>query len=1409
MRNGRILATLLCAFILTSTLTAQTPFDVDPEYIFYTGGTDSEQHPVLRADRSGHIILAGNTVSADFPLHPPVPGVSTGGAVVVKFRQHDGEIVFSRQLISQARVHDVGIGRNDDIVLFLEGNIDALLTPDARLRTRTRGALVVIDCIGEVSYASYVPVDGLREFVDMDVDGCGNIYLLAHTYESPPMATQDAIFPRNQGSEDGFVMKFSGVDHQLVYATCFGGDGHEEFMHIAVDDSSFAIFGVLFRGSGYPLVNAMQSKIAGKFDFVLSRISSDGQRILYSTYLGGKDEEHWNTSSAFSRRMRFDSHGNLYLVGESRSADFPITDTIPGMAQGALDIVLCQFSHAGQLRFSARVGGTENEGASEIDVDDCGQVMLTGWSSSSGFPLVQPLMQEPRSFLSVVDTRTADLRFSTALGMLMSPTITLDDSTLYLGGTAGLQGAFNESLPPTPGYPGPNPTGTDFLVSALVMPALCPRCDWNGDESEHAGIAAELEMRDTLLIDMRRQFVQPPVFEAKLRVRNISSILSTDSIEVTLSLPRALMRDGMAAPLHVIDSPLPPGGQRTYSWMLRAIADSLRTKVSVNVRAVVSQRSYCSYPVHPEHTIFIVPDDFSYVEASCTLDCPDSLRLRADGMRLASDTARLNLIVRNLSDDVMPIGQIRLAFPPDAGVTAIEPPTLVRHTPPITPRGTVALSWKLRFRSWEYDRSVPFTVSIADTFGLPALSCETSMFVPGAAASSCRIDAPEDVSCLPNGTSLPSPIPLRLTIENPADTMRFYSGIRLDLSAAPHLQSAPGDSIAREAFYIRDGFRRVFEWRLALKPGVTSHASDTVVAYYTTLSDGVPHSCAHVFALRFLNEELSCGIRAEDVLGLDPATGGLVQDSMLVEAVFWNNGGSVQPLSHAVLQAPAEHGVTVIGDAEQPLHDLDPGARDTLRWHTVIPGYPHARRIPFTVIAYREDDTEATHCEHFTDVSSVVPFCDIEVPDTVRYDPATGTYTPVAFDIVAHLFNPSDTALGFVRAEVETAAMHRLRMLSNSSAERTDLLPRGSWELRWQCEPVWSDAGEDETIRVAFTLVTRGEVISCERVIHVEGAPVVYDLACESAGHDTVWADGYYEQLIPNPLQLQYALRNDGQTVVPSCAVAIVPPPMLALLPGQDSIRMYPPLAPGERYEAEWMLGINENRVTPGPWTVQWSVTCGDSVLSLGCAMHIGLTQDSPAGLVATPWLLRFDAEKDGPLPDAQHVDLWTGGGTEPAWSILGQPPWLEAVPQSGSGHVQMRVQPNTTALAVGLYTGTLAFSHTPLRSGDIRVLYDIHDVLSVEHAVPAGTLFLDPPYPNPVREGADVAVAFRASPSSDVRITVHDVLGRMLKRLPFIADARGRGHVLLSTAGLRAGNYRVSIRTGSGTRSRMLVVVR
>ena len=172
----------------------------------------------------------------------------------------------------------------------------------------------------------------------MALDALGNAYMIGLT-SSNDLPTVAPFQPKPGGGfYDGFIAKFDGSG-QTVYASYLGGSGIDFPFRVAVDPSGNAAVAGFTQSSDFPIMNAIQPKYAGgQWDAFVTKVASDGAKLIYSTYLGGSDDD-------FGYAIYSDSAGNIWVGGSTSSQDFLTISAFQGFyAGGPFDAFLTKIN---------------------------------------------------------------------------------------------------------------------------------------------------------------------------------------------------------------------------------------------------------------------------------------------------------------------------------------------------------------------------------------------------------------------------------------------------------------------------------------------------------------------------------------------------------------------------------------------------------------------------------------------------------------------------------------------------------------------------------------------------------------------------------------------------------------------------------------------------------------------------------------------------------------------------------------------------------------------------------------------------------------------------------------------------------------------------------------------------------
>jgi hypothetical protein len=274
-----------------------------------------------------------------------------------------------------------------------------------------------------LNYSTYLGGVIADQIWAMTVDGAGNTYITGYTASSN-LPVFKALQPNYAGQGDGFVAKFK-PDGTPVYITYLGGTYLDSAQDIAVDSAGNAYVTGWTGSTDFPTVNAFQPKYAGTWDAFVSKISSDGSTLIYSSYLGGTNQED-RINAGTPGAIAVDSTGAAYVTGDTQSTDFPVVNAYQPNLVGTSDIFITKISPSGSsLVYSTYLGGERTEAGFAMAVDGPGNVYVVGDTQSFEYPTENPAQAacvpgpDGSCWDAIVSTLSSDgssLVYSTYLG---------------------------------------------------------------------------------------------------------------------------------------------------------------------------------------------------------------------------------------------------------------------------------------------------------------------------------------------------------------------------------------------------------------------------------------------------------------------------------------------------------------------------------------------------------------------------------------------------------------------------------------------------------------------------------------------------------------------------------------------------------------------------------------------------------------------------------------------------------------------------------------------------------------------------------------------------------------------------------------------------------------------------------
>src|SRR5262245_26584166 len=332
-------------------------------YSFVFGGSmaDISMGNAIAVDGQGHAYVTGfaRSSSNDFPTTPgayrtemcPGPyGVTTSEGFVAKINAEGTGLIYSTYLCGNGDDSPNGIAIDAAGNAYIAGSTNSHDFPTVNpIQPAHRGGPVTqTGFLSKLSadgshliYSTYLGGTYNDAIQGLAIDGQGNVYIAGWTQSDDFPTTAGVIQPEPGNrffldvlSTAAFVAKITAAGSALVYSTYLFGEGHDSASRIAVDTAGNAYVIGTTASIYFPILDAFQSKPRGPEDAFVAKLSPDGTRLLYSSYLGGSHTV-WSplNGSDSGSAIAVDQAGNAYIAGYTYSYDFPTT---PGAFQPGL-----------------------------------------------------------------------------------------------------------------------------------------------------------------------------------------------------------------------------------------------------------------------------------------------------------------------------------------------------------------------------------------------------------------------------------------------------------------------------------------------------------------------------------------------------------------------------------------------------------------------------------------------------------------------------------------------------------------------------------------------------------------------------------------------------------------------------------------------------------------------------------------------------------------------------------------------------------------------------------------------------------------------------------------------------------------------------------------------------------------
>ena len=286
----------------------------------------------------------------------------------------------------------------------------------------------------------------------------------------------------------------------VSYSTYLGGSGSDIVTAVTTDETGSLFVAGYTNSADLPQSSATLSNLApgacggetnaySCFDAFIAKLDPTGRKVIFLAYLDGSGDD-------FATSIAVDGNANVYISGYTNSVDLPTISAVqPAHADDAcgpdagpcFDAFVAKLNSDGSAwAYLTYLGGSGDDLAQTIGVDDTGAAVITGTTTSRDFPTRRALQSdwrggETETFVARIDSSGSQLEFATFLGGAGDDFAT--SLALGAGGDIYFAGYTNsDDLPATDSL---QPSNAGGICGALestfpCFDAFVVRLSWDG-----------------------------------------------------------------------------------------------------------------------------------------------------------------------------------------------------------------------------------------------------------------------------------------------------------------------------------------------------------------------------------------------------------------------------------------------------------------------------------------------------------------------------------------------------------------------------------------------------------------------------------------------------------------------------------------------------------------------------------------------------------------------------------------------------------------------------------------------------------------------------------------------------------------------------------------------------------------
>jgi len=207
---------------------------------------------------------------------------------------------------------------------------------------------------------------------------------------------------------NAFTISEIDLENPLIFSTCIGGTGYDYSNSLDIDSSGNIYIGGNTESTFFPIFGGIDTELVGESNLFVIKMSENGDQILFATFIGGNNND-------YVYDLELDAGGDIILVGETSSSDFPFTTHFDSSIDAMEGFLLELDADGNDILSATTLGGFPTA----LEIDNENNIVITG-DAAPDLPTLNAFDSSSNGggeiFLMKVNYTNTELIFSTFIG---------------------------------------------------------------------------------------------------------------------------------------------------------------------------------------------------------------------------------------------------------------------------------------------------------------------------------------------------------------------------------------------------------------------------------------------------------------------------------------------------------------------------------------------------------------------------------------------------------------------------------------------------------------------------------------------------------------------------------------------------------------------------------------------------------------------------------------------------------------------------------------------------------------------------------------------------------------------------------------------------------------------------------